>query len=177
MFIRARNRSPRLSTRRAVSSPILNHSRTHHGQKCEQGHVTVCAWYKLEICSEPPLNPRALARGHADGIRLRGLANEFLFSSARSSEFTAPHSDGVCGVGTARRLLDLPPIVGRCNLGSASGWTGQGRVHGGSVLRLGAEPAAAAPCRPRQPRRRAGVVCVVAKFAVGRIARGYGRRS
>ena len=35
------------------SSPISNHSRTHHGQKCEQGHVTVYAWFKLKICSEP----------------------------------------------------------------------------------------------------------------------------
>jgi len=26
-------------------------------QKCEHGHVIVCLWYKLEICSGPPLSP------------------------------------------------------------------------------------------------------------------------
>jgi hypothetical protein len=55
-----------------------------------------------------------------------GRADEFLFSSANLELHTV-----MGGVGTARRLLALPPIVGSCNLGSASGWTGQGRVHGG----------------------------------------------
>jgi hypothetical protein len=56
--------------------------------------------------------------------------------------FTVPHSDGVCGVGTARRLPALPPCVRSSNLSSASGRTGQGRVRGGS----------------------SGVVCKVAKL-------------
>jgi len=36
-----------------------------------------------------------------------------------------------------------------CHSGSASGWTGQGRMRGGSIRRTGAAPPAAAPCRPR----------------------------
>ena len=45
------------------------------------------------------------------------LADEFLkvFSIARLSEFTAPHSDGVCGVGTARRLPALSLFLPCCH--------------------------------------------------------------
>jgi len=45
------------------SGSVIQPRSSRAKQKCEHRHVIVCLWYKVEICSGPPLSPSALARG------------------------------------------------------------------------------------------------------------------
>jgi len=90
-------------------------------QKCKHRHVIVCLWYKLEICSGPPLSPSALVRGKSDDAACGDIPSQ---RGGAYRVCRALCSSAVCGAKTCRRAGGhfVIPAVGMQIVGNR--WTG-----------------------------------------------------